>query len=238
MEGFGNDAPCESFAENFVSENLIVVNIQYRLAMSGFLSLGCSNPIFPCNIGLWDQLTAFQFVNRTIRDFGGDPSNMTLMGHSAGSMAVSLHSMSPISSQFFLNYIQMSGSSWSLTRYTDSNLAQSKKILEGLNCNITSQQLILECINRTSLDDMYTAQVGSSVERTSNWRHFQIDTHLWPEFGDALLPDIPDRIVNNTRNQRLMMGIMELESLYFSEFLFWKQIQSNRAYCSLSQVLS
>lgn len=201
QEGDGNDASCEAFAENFVSRGIVVVTIQYRLAMHGFLSLGCSDPLIPCNLGLWDMVTAFQFINKTIDDFDGDVHNMTLMGHSAGAMAVSLHSISPISSVYFKKYIQLSASSWSLTRFKSQNIQVTQKILHELNCNISSAIQIFDCVNSTSLDSMYSAQV---------------DTNLWPEFGDDLLPDIPDNLVNNTQNQKVLMGVMTLESLYFT----------------------
>ncbi|EGT44977.1 hypothetical protein CAEBREN_07439 [Caenorhabditis brenneri] len=201
QEGDGNDASCEAFAENFVSKGMVVVTIQYRLAMQGFLSLGCTDPLIPCNIGLWDMVTAFKFINKTIGDFDGDVNNMTLMGHSAGAMAVSLHSISPISSVYFKKYIQLSASSWSLTRYKSQNIETTKKILHDLGCNVSSTKQIVECVNSTSLDSMYSAQ---------------IDTNLWPEFGDDLLPDIPDNLVRNTQNQKVLMGVMTLESLYFT----------------------
>ncbi|PIC46076.1 hypothetical protein B9Z55_005881 [Caenorhabditis nigoni] len=201
QEGDGNDASCEAFAENFVSKGMIVITIQYRLAMLGFLSLGCTDPLIPCNLGLWDMVTAFQYINKTIEDFNGDVNRMTLMGHSAGAMAVSLHSLSPISSVYFKNYIQLSASSWLLTKYKTSNVEDTQRILHDLNCNISSAKSIFECVNSSSLDSMYSAQV---------------DTNLWPMFGDDLLPDIPDNLVSTTQNQKVMMGMMTLESLYFT----------------------
>ncbi|CAP23712.1 Protein CBG02889 [Caenorhabditis briggsae] len=199
--GDGNDASCEAFAENFVSKGMIVITIQYRLAMLGFLSLGCTDPLIPCNLGLWDMVTAFEYINKTIEDFNGDVNRMTLMGHSAGAMAVSLHSLSPISSVYFQNYIQLSASSWLLTKYKTSNVENTQRILHDLNCNISSAKTIFECVNSSSLDSMYSAQV---------------DTNLWPQFGDDLLPDIPDNLVRTTQNQKVMLGMMTLESLYFT----------------------
>ncbi|ULU06145.1 hypothetical protein L3Y34_018200 [Caenorhabditis briggsae] len=201
QEGDGNDASCEAFAENFVSKGMIVITIQYRLAMLGFLSLGCTDPLIPCNLGLWDMVTAFEYINKTIEDFNGDVNRMTLMGHSAGAMAVSLHSLSPISSVYFQNYIQLSASSWLLTKYKTSNVENTQRILHDLNCNISSAKTIFECVNSSSLDSMYSAQV---------------DTNLWPQFGDDLLPDIPDNLVRTTQNQKVMLGMMTLESLYFT----------------------
>lgn len=39
---------------------------------------------FKANNGLRDQRVALEWVHRHIRDFGGDPENITLAGMSAG----------------------------------------------------------------------------------------------------------------------------------------------------------
>jgi carboxylesterase type B len=73
--------------------NVIVVTLNYRLGVLGFLSqptiLGSGNN----NFGLRDQIAALQWVNRNISSFGGDPDNVTLFGESAGAMSVGLHAL-------------------------------------------------------------------------------------------------------------------------------------------------
>lgn len=47
------------------------------------------------NMGLLDQYLAIEWVHENIREFGGDPNKVTLMGHSAGAAAAIFHMTSP-----------------------------------------------------------------------------------------------------------------------------------------------
>lgn len=61
------------------------------------------------NQALWDQALALKWVNDNIRYFGGNPNAITLMGHKAGSWAVSIHLLSPVTRNLFQNAIMISG---------------------------------------------------------------------------------------------------------------------------------
>lgn len=61
----------------------------------GFLSTGDS--VVPGNNGLKDQVMALQWVQQNIAQFGGDPSNVTIGGLSAGGASVHLQVVSPMS---------------------------------------------------------------------------------------------------------------------------------------------
>ncbi|MFT5245261.1 MAG: para-nitrobenzyl esterase [Psychroserpens sp.] len=67
------------------NQNVIVVNISYRLGLLGFL--GGYNDI-PPNLGYLDILEAIKWVNKNISYFGGNPDNVTLFGQSAGGEAI------------------------------------------------------------------------------------------------------------------------------------------------------
>lgn len=62
-------------------QNIIVVSVTYRLGVLGFLGTGKPGH---SNLGLLDQISALRWVQRNIAAFGGDPSNVTIAGQSAG----------------------------------------------------------------------------------------------------------------------------------------------------------
>src|SRR6218665_3118964 len=86
---------------------VIVVSVAYRVGALGFLCL--DDPSAPCNVGMFDQLLALDWVQRNIRRFGGDPDNVTLFGESAGAASVSLHLLSRLSRDKFRRCILQSG---------------------------------------------------------------------------------------------------------------------------------
>ncbi len=96
MGGAGSNLPF--VATNLVKEGVIIVTINYRLGVFGFLS----HPILKeisgdtnCgNLGLWDQLAAIQWVYENIDCFGGDKDNITLFGQSAGAMSLQILALS------------------------------------------------------------------------------------------------------------------------------------------------
>lgn len=103
---------------------VVIVQIQYRLGAFGFLasddlasehaSLSSSpdtegkSATFFGNFGLIDQRNAFEWVQNHIQDFGGDPSNVTAMGLSAGSGSLHMHILG--GDPLFDRAILMSGS--------------------------------------------------------------------------------------------------------------------------------
>ncbi|WP_067673073.1 carboxylesterase/lipase family protein [Nocardia miyunensis] len=68
----------------FARSGVVVVTINYRLAVEGFLLL----PDQVANRGLLDQLAALDWVRANIASFGGDPERVTVAGESAGAMSV------------------------------------------------------------------------------------------------------------------------------------------------------
>ena len=73
-------------------QGVIVVTINYRLGRFGFFAhpaLTAEQTGAPlANYGLMDQVAALRWVKRNIAAFGGDPSNVTIFGESAGGIAV------------------------------------------------------------------------------------------------------------------------------------------------------
>ncbi len=84
------------------NENVIVVNVSYRLGLLGFL--GGYNDI-PANLGYLDILEAIKWVNKNISYFGGNPDNVTLFGQSAGADAIAQMMLIEESKGLFKNVI-------------------------------------------------------------------------------------------------------------------------------------
>ncbi len=71
--------------------NVVLVTINYRLGVLGFLNLNeVTKGRIPStgNEGLQDQVAALKWVKENVAAFGGDPENITIFGESAGAMSV------------------------------------------------------------------------------------------------------------------------------------------------------
>jgi para-nitrobenzyl esterase len=94
------------------AEGTVVVTLNYRLGALGFLAHPAlaTHPGGPSgNYGLMDQQAALRWVKHNIRDFGGNPHNVTIAGESAGGLSVLAHLVSRGSRGLFDRAIVQSG---------------------------------------------------------------------------------------------------------------------------------
>ncbi|KMP04227.1 para-nitrobenzyl esterase [Coccidioides immitis RMSCC 2394] len=80
----GGDLDCYQGLE-LAARGVVVVSVTYRLGIFGYLQIP---GIAPANLGLLDQIEALNWVKNNILSFGGDPSNVTLFGESAGADSI------------------------------------------------------------------------------------------------------------------------------------------------------
>ncbi|HEU5351889.1 MAG TPA: carboxylesterase family protein [Terracidiphilus sp.] len=93
-------------------KGVVLVTINYRLGVFGFLvtsDLAKEGDGSAGNYGLLDMIAALRWVHNNIQKFGGDPSNVTIFGESAGSFAVSTLMASPMAQGLFSKAIGESG---------------------------------------------------------------------------------------------------------------------------------
>jgi para-nitrobenzyl esterase len=106
-------SPGSIIDSGLADRGIVVVTIQYRLGVFGFLShpqLTRESPHAASgNFGLMDQIAALEWVKRNIAAFGGDPASVTIAGHSAGGQDVGLLLLSPRARGLFARAIQQSG---------------------------------------------------------------------------------------------------------------------------------
>jgi len=109
----GSSPPTYSGAE-LAKQGALVVSFNYRIGRFGFfahpqLTREDGDKGLLGNYGLMDQIAALQWVKRNIAAFGGDPSNVTITGESAGGMSVNNLLTSPMSGGLFARAVVMSG---------------------------------------------------------------------------------------------------------------------------------
>ncbi|KAJ1023601.1 hypothetical protein NDA16_003218 [Ustilago loliicola] len=78
---------------NANNNDFVGVAIQYRLGAFGFLASDEVSRYGVVNAGILDQNFALQWVQAYIKQFGGDPRNVTIAGESAGGGSVMLHAL-------------------------------------------------------------------------------------------------------------------------------------------------
>merc|ERR1712062_897747 len=85
--GNDNDGLYDGF-NNVKLHEYVIVSMNYRLNAFGFMALrelAAEDPDGSMgNYGTMDQRAALQWVQRNIRNFGGDPGKVTIVGESAG----------------------------------------------------------------------------------------------------------------------------------------------------------
>ncbi|WP_138494204.1 carboxylesterase/lipase family protein [Paenibacillus pinistramenti] len=91
--------------------SVIVVSLNYRLGILGFLHTGFLGEGFTSNAGLLDQIAALRWVRGNIAAFGGDPDRVTVFGESAGSMSIAALLAMPEAKGLFRQAIMQSGAS-------------------------------------------------------------------------------------------------------------------------------
>jgi para-nitrobenzyl esterase len=100
--------------EELAAKELVVVTINYRLGVLGFLAhpelTRESDRNSSGNYGLLDQVAALEWVQRNIAAFGGDPGRVTIAGQSAGARSVHCLTASPLAKGLFHRAIAQSGS--------------------------------------------------------------------------------------------------------------------------------
>jgi len=100
------------------SHGVIVVTLNYRVGVMGFFAhpeLTAESPHHSSgNYGLLDQLAGLRWVQQNIEQFGGEPTNVTVFGESAGAVDDTTLMTSPLSTGLFRRVIAESGPAFGL----------------------------------------------------------------------------------------------------------------------------
>ena len=110
--GSGQELPSYDGTSLAFAEDVVVVSINHRLNVLGFLDLSAYGEKYAksANAGLLDIVASLKWVRDNIEAFGGDPSNVTIFGQSGGGGKVTTLLATPCAKGLFHKAIVQSGS--------------------------------------------------------------------------------------------------------------------------------
>ena len=110
--GSGQELPSYDGTSLAFAEDVVVVSINHRLNVLGFLDLSAYGETYAksANDGLLDIVASLKWVRDNIAAFGGDPSNVTIFGQSGGGGKVTTLLATPCAKGLFHKAIVQSGS--------------------------------------------------------------------------------------------------------------------------------
>jgi para-nitrobenzyl esterase len=182
---------------------VVVVTLNYRLGVLGLLAheaFARENEAGSAgDYAILDQLAALRWVHDNIAAFGGDPTNVTIFGESAGAVAVCAVVASPLSAGLFSRAISESGGrcgAWPTLREgvpdALSGFARAAEIAAAAGCDGRAD--VAACLR--GLDAATLVRAGMHGERMGLGL---------PAFG----PVIDGTVLQGTLAERLQTGAVD-----------------------------
>ena len=152
--GFDSGTSAWNPGMQLAKKDVVVVSVNHRLNILGFLDLSAVSEKYKYsgNVGMLDVVQALQWVQKNIRQFGGDPDNVTIFGESGGGGKVGTLLCMPQAKGLFHKAIIMSGTILNVnTKQMTEELGQA--VLKELNIDAKH----IDDINRVPYDSLYAA---------------------------------------------------------------------------------
>ncbi|XP_022126293.2 neuroligin-4, Y-linked isoform X1 [Pieris rapae] len=224
--------------------DLVVVTLNYRLGVLGFLNANPAPHLKArvANYGLMDQIAALHWVQQNIALFGGDPTNITLMGHGSGAACINFLMISPtVMPGLFHRAILLSGSALSSWAIVDDPVYYSLKLAKYMNCSIPEDlardhEIIVDCLREAPIEDLLSIDIsapnfltafGPSVDGVVIKTDFSKDfltvhgSGDFPSFGplNNMFPNVHSKRSDSGRRlfqnkYDLMFGVVTCEALW------------------------
>ncbi|MDQ1002995.1 para-nitrobenzyl esterase [Neobacillus niacini] len=186
--------------------DVVVVTINYRLGILGFLHLGeigGEEYATSGNCGIQDQVAALHWVQENIAAFGGDPNNVTIFGESAGAMSIGVLLGFPLAQGLFHKAILQSGAA--------ANVHSSAKATKIAGHLLAALQV--EPANLSKLEELPVEQLIKASDLVPSMS-------LGPVIDGILLPRHPEEAIadGSAKNVSILIGTNKDEYNIFSAF--------------------
>lgn len=203
----GTNTPLYNGNNMATEGDVVIVTIQYRLGVLGWLDLSQFGEKYKhsANLGLLDQRAALKWVKENIASFGGDPDNITIFGESAGSISVTCHLLTPYAGDLFHKAIAQSGTFY---------LNRKKSMAE----NFTKE--FMKMAKANSVEDLRKLNMDQIIQlqKKALKKNMVIADQLFlPVLDGELLPSNPEKYLkeNEKTSIPLMTGICHDEAFYW-----------------------
>ncbi|XP_055534054.1 glutactin-like isoform X2 [Wyeomyia smithii] len=216
--GFYEGSGANHTPEFLLEKDVVLVVVQYRLGPLGFLSL--KNEQMPGNAGLLDIKLALEWVKDNIGSFGGDATNVTLFGQSAGAAAVSALMYSPLVPEgLFHKVILQSGGSSSPWVWDKDPIGHVREIVTIAGCDPNADlPHKIECLREMDIWKLLKAFIEHKNRTTSTKGLSEVGGNRLT-VGDfhGLLPEKPWELLKMgkiRRNLPMMAGVVKHEGTF------------------------
>ncbi len=193
--------------------NVIVVTINYRLGLLGFLAhpaLAAYDPNGSSgNYGLQDQQAALAWVNRNIGGFGGNPTRITIFGESAGGASVETQLTSPSLPKVAAAIIQSGDYMQSLPTLSGAEATGVATATGKLACGGTGALAYL-CLHAKSAADIVGAISPADLDVSPNVDGTTVPQQPLQAYAAGHYQHVPVINGSNHDEYRLFVGIDEL----------------------------
>ncbi|XP_036032696.1 neuroligin 4-like [Onychomys torridus] len=203
MEGAGNMMDGSVLASY---GDVIVVTVNYRLGVLGFLSTG--DQAAKGNYGLLDQIQALRWVEENAGAFGGDPKRVTVFGSGAGASCVSLLTLSHYSEGLFQKAIIQSGTALSSWAVNYQPARSARALAERLGCASSSgvdSASLVSCLRGAGWRELSRPGVSAAAYHVA----------FGPVIDGDVIPDDPQILMEQGEflNYDIMLGVNQGEGL-------------------------
>lgn len=141
-------------------EDVVMVGVNHRLNVFGYLHLGEFDEKYAESgmAGILDLKLALEWVRDNIEQFGGDPSNVTIMGESGGASKICTLMAMPEAEGLFHKAIIESGASAAGTYTVEEATEAAQQFLDNLGVDPEN----LDALKDFTSEEIFTAAEGLS----------------------------------------------------------------------------